>query len=667
MSRSGGGGHSSASLAASFSSGEGGAIPAGGVRYKAVTRDVLQSVCRKHFVMKAVGGGTAQKVFKSGTVAAQLAYASQHGGDGFDYQSSEPQSKLETLERYLKRATHLQLDNLKLTHIMPNAEQALGAGHGHVPTDTTLTLAKAVRVIYLNNNYLTSLDPLLFCAQTLSHLYVQNNALERLTNLLPLRNLEKLYAGNNCIQVLEGFAAEESESERQRQQQQQHDQEQGGQPQGPQPFYLVELHMEAQRLPEGVPLQLSVPSMQALSYSLTILSLQGNQMNADAILPLSLLTRLVQLNLAQNAIEDLVVVGEMCGYLHDLARLDLRDNPINTGPHTTAVTHKKYRDRVIMSARSIVMLDDKEVPTNQREYLHALKEQKRIKKAAAAAAASAPRELTDEEKKFAALHAPPLFKYAPKVLTLRTTQTMAPSHSGHGATTINIGMMGGMGASAGHALHASPSTSSVGRRGNSAPYDRQHAVFQATSSSSPFADEDENLGGGGGRGGGGDYFQRDQQQPFDADPQQHSHREDEGTATSMTFTGDPRRLNNLLQQRGLVSAFGAGMTLRDDQPIQPSSVESARVRRASMNSLNQAQNGQSSEMRSGRSSRPPICTDLSPSVSLLCACSGWDGGRTTHLPVINHHQRKDSSSPPRASNSRTANRSNSNKSPAPTK
>lgn len=607
-------GHSSASLAASFSSGQGGAIPAGGVRYKAVTREVLLSVCRKHFVVKAVGSGSAQKVFKSGTIAAQLAYASQHGGDGFDYQSSEPQSKLETLERYLKRATHLQLDNLKLTHIMPNAQAeaasaaaAQGGGAGghvaHAPMDQTLTLAKSVRVIYLNNNYLSAIDSLGFCAATLSHLYVQNNAIERLSpNLLALRSLEKLYCGNNCIQLLEGFAAEEGASEQQRQQQQL-DPEQGQG--GPQPFYLVELHMESQRLPAGQSLQLSVPSMQALSYSLTILSLQGNQMNADAILPLSLLTRLTQLNLSQNCIEDLAVLSEMCSYLPELARLDLRENPINTGPNTTAVTHKKYRDRIIMSSRSIVSLDEKEVSTNQREYLHALKEQKRIKKAAAAAAAAstAPRELTDEEKKFAALHAPPLFKYAPKVLTLRTTQTLTP---GHGATTVNIGMMGGMGAQAGHALHASASTSSVGRRGNSAPFERQQHQQQQqyAASSSPFLDEDDNLGGGGGGGGAGDYFQREsagQQQPFDDDPQQHPQRvgdeDEEGTATSMTFTGDPRRLNNLLQQRGLVSAFGAGMNLRDDQQaIEPSSVESARVRRASMNSLNQAQNGQSPEL-----------------------------------------------------------------------
>ena len=59
---------------------------------------------------------------------------------------------------------------------------------------------------------------------------------------------------------------------------------------------------------------------------------------------------------------------------------------------------------------------------------------------------------------------------------------------------------------------------------------------------------------------------------------------------SLPFTGDPACLNYLLQTRGLVSAFGtASLVDRADVALQPA--ESARLRRANMNTLNQRPNG----------------------------------------------------------------------------
>jgi hypothetical protein len=143
-------------------------------------------------------------------------------------------------------------------------------------------------------------------------------------------------------------------------------------------------------------------------------------------------------------------------------------------------------------------------------------------------------------------------------------------------------------------------------------------------------DYDDNLDGGGGGyggaygggGGGGDLSQYQSHPAASSSASAGAGADVEGTASSMTFTGDPTRLNDLLQQRGLVSAFGSQSqtNLRADAlSLGPEAAESVRLRRASMNSLNQN----------------PV---------------GWDGGRrntnTKHDPTNNNtqqpHQRKQS-------------------------
>ncbi len=209
-------------------------------------------------------------------------------------------------------------------------------------------------------------------------------------------------------------------------------------------------------------------------------------MDSDSILPLSFLARLRVLNLSHNRIDDLKTVCEMTSYLANLIELDLRENPCNSGgaqQQHTAVTHKKYRDRVISASRSLQKLDEKEIPDNQREYLHSLAEQKRIKRAAAAATADGTaeqpaREMTEEEAKFAALHKAPSFPYAPKVLTLRTSTVGGSAQSVHG--------VGGFGAGNRHTMHqqqqqqhshayGSNSSTAIG---NYTTYQPQHQQYQ---------------------------------------------------------------------------------------------------------------------------------------------------------------------------------------------
>jgi Leucine-rich repeat (LRR) protein len=315
--------------------------PDGSFRYKAVTREVLLGICKKHFSIKALGPSI------SGTTRSK-----QFDPDEFGANIPSIQTRTESLEHYLKRATHLQLDNLKLSHTFPDPDLAAQNGE-RVPNDNTLSLAKALRVLYLHDNNLTRIDTLSFCANALTHLYLQCNHIARIENVHELVNLEKLYLTGNMIQVLEGFV--KAEDEQQQQQQLEQSGENSGDPNDPsssshsqsqqppsqpRPFYLIELHMDSQRLPPGVGLALSIPSIQALSSSLRIMSLVNNAMDSDSILPISLLSKLVNLNLSRNRIDDVALVAEMCSYLPDLTTLDLRENPISSGEGFTAVKMK---------------------------------------------------------------------------------------------------------------------------------------------------------------------------------------------------------------------------------------------------------------------------------------------------------------------------------------
>jgi hypothetical protein len=266
-----------------------------------------------------------------------------------------------------------------------------------------------------------------------------------MAHLQPHRDsLEKLYMGNNAVQILTSFAGEDTQEFKAAQEEyaiaQQNaaiaaskEAEEGKEKSVPEPEMpeilraprpwtrLEELHLEHQRLPDDGPgLQLSVPSMQSLSFSLKILSLQGNRMTADDILPLSLLSRLQTLNLSQNLVDDLKLLCDLVAYLPELTALDMRQNPVNSGANAATVPQKKYRDKIIMHAAVLRVLDEKEITDNQRDYLHSLAQQKKARRASGGSGLhNQPPPLSDEEKKFAALHPPPMFPYAPKVLTLR--------------------------------------------------------------------------------------------------------------------------------------------------------------------------------------------------------------------------------------------------------
>jgi hypothetical protein len=251
---------------------------------------------------------------------------------------------------------------------------------------------------------------------------------------------------------------------------------------------------------------------------------------------------------------------------------------------------------VIMSSRSIQLLDEKVVPDNQRDYLHSLSEQKKLKRKNAAAAKGQPVKLTTSEEKFAVLHRAPAFPYAPKVLTLRTTAGHAPSGS------ISAAQLGGMGFGKKSAMLRE----GAGGVSNFAAFPPPHASAAAMSQ---FADDDPNLGGGGGgfeeyedspevraqysRAGSSASSGGVQQQSSSlsaSSSQPHltpAELESLDPIPGLPFTGDPTRLHYLLQTRGLVSALGSTMVSEAAQIV----AESARQRRANMNAMNAKPNG----------------------------------------------------------------------------
>jgi len=295
----------------------------------------------------------------------------------------------------------------------------------------------------------------------------------------------------------------------------------------PTPFNLVELHMDHQRLDaEAGGLYLSLRSLQALSRSLRILTLAGNQMDGASILGLSLLSHLTSLDLSANAIgrngvlsgqgSDLKILEEVVSAMPELQVLDLRNNPINTiapGANVTSVTLKKYRDAIVKNSVSLTLLDDKEVPANQRDYLHALSQAKKQKRAQAAAAGGGGGAAGGETEgnTFKSLYAPPAFPYQPRVLTLRSSSSAGHLHASgvHGgmmggaggmsvsgstvtpqAQAVNVRRVGGMGAGSRHTLaRGTPPPPHTHSRTPSFP-----SIQRTTSSSSQqFQDDDPNL------------------------------------------------------------------------------------------------------------------------------------------------------------------------------
>ncbi|XP_052255733.1 protein phosphatase 1 regulatory subunit 42-like isoform X1 [Dreissena polymorpha] len=234
----------------------------------------------------------------------------------------------ETMHQYLKRLTHLYLENKQIDEVGDD-----------------LSLCRNLSVLYLYDNQLTCI-PNMNQNQHLTMLYLQNNQISRIDGLAHLNRITKLYLGGNCITVVEGLEKLEK---------------------------LQELHMENQVLPPGEKLLFDPRSLKPISESLSVLNVSGN--NLDSIKDLECLTKLTHLVAIDNHLSDMKELAHVLGQWYFLKRLDLMGNP---------VCHKaKYRDRVIVMAKQLDMLDGKQISETSKQFLknwHANKETQKQKK-----------------------------------------------------------------------------------------------------------------------------------------------------------------------------------------------------------------------------------------------------------------------------------------------
>lgn len=222
--------------------------------------------------------------------------------------------KDETMHHFLKRLTHLYLES---------------KGIDEVGDD--ISMCQNLTVLYLYDNQLPSI-PNLNQNQCLTMLYLQNNHISKIEGLAFLTRLTKLYLGGNCITVIEGLEKL---------------------------VKLQELHVENQSLPPGEKLLFDPRTIKAISESLKVLNISGN--NLDSIRDLECLTQMSHFISIDNHLNDMKELAHVLGQWYFLNRLDLMGNPL---------CHKaKYRDRIIVMAKQLETLDGKEISETSKQFL----------------------------------------------------------------------------------------------------------------------------------------------------------------------------------------------------------------------------------------------------------------------------------------------------------
>ncbi|VDM02246.1 unnamed protein product [Schistocephalus solidus] len=212
-------------------------------------------------------------------------------------------SENESIESYLKRMTHLYLDNKEIDDM------------GEV-----LKLCPELQVLYLYDNKMDSI-PFFPNNINLTHLYLQNNEIQRISHLNELINLQKLFLSGNRISVLEGLENLEK---------------------------LTELKMDLQRLPPGESLIVDDQSLKACSFgvikkSLKILDLSRTKLST--LNGLEQLELLEYLSVSQNDISQPNDLLPVLSVLRNLKKIDLTGNPVLSVP--------RIREAIIFHAKGL--------------------------------------------------------------------------------------------------------------------------------------------------------------------------------------------------------------------------------------------------------------------------------------------------------------------------
>lgn len=221
----------------------------------------------------------------------------------------------ESLNHFLSRLTHLHLEGRQLDDI-----------------ECDLSICPNLTVIYLYDNQLSSI-PVLDGNKFLTHLYLQNNAIRKIGNISTLKQLNKLYLGGNCLSVIEGLGKLEE---------------------------LEELYVENQDLPPGEKLLFDPLSVMAIAPTLQILNVSGNRL--DTLEDLKPLNKLTHLYTTNNKLFDLKDLSNVLMNMHQLVQLELSSNPF--------CLINKFRDKVIIMAKSLEILDGREISETSKKFLY---------------------------------------------------------------------------------------------------------------------------------------------------------------------------------------------------------------------------------------------------------------------------------------------------------
>ena len=168
----------------------------------------------------------------------------------------------------------------------------------------------------------------------LEQLHLQNNRIQELPHL-KLENINKLHLENNEITFITGL-------------------ETFGK--------LSELFISNQLLPSFTPLEFDLESLNAISRSLTVLDVSGN--NITVLSTFQVLFNLRIFTADNNNVSDIEEV-QMILQLNNLVELSLIDNPV--------CEMKKYRDNALAASNgSLEMLDNKLVHPHQQVAIRGL-------------------------------------------------------------------------------------------------------------------------------------------------------------------------------------------------------------------------------------------------------------------------------------------------------
>lgn len=228
--------------------------------------------------------------------------------------SSARKAKDETDEEFVKRLTHLKLQDKNIKEI------------------ENLDMCLSLQVLYLQDNLLNSMTPLNACKR-LTNLHLSRNGITTITGLENATNLRKLFLDGNAILTVSGLES---------------------------CIMLEELNVSNQKLQNGMELAFEPSTLNTLSGNLTRLNVSG--CNIVSPIVFSSMTELQLLDCSNNKIKIAGEVVEVLSGLKELEKAIFTSNPVCK---TT-----KYRETMLINCNNrLSYLDGKEIDRKQRDAL----------------------------------------------------------------------------------------------------------------------------------------------------------------------------------------------------------------------------------------------------------------------------------------------------------